>query len=164
MLWGGLAVAAAGLPWVAWAKGPASLQPVIARAHPQVHWVDVPTLSSWMATGRAVVVDVREAEEYGVSHLPDALLMKPGGKLPKISPAPGQRIVVYCSVGWRSATAAKRLAAVHRTPVYNLTGGIFEWANQGRPLINQDGPAHRVHPYDWAWGQWLEPEARAPLP
>jgi len=45
--------------------------------------------------------------------------------------------------------------------VYNLTGGIFGWANSGRPLFRNDTRVELVHPYDEAWGLLLREDLRA---
>ncbi len=66
-------------------------------------------------------------------------------------------IVVYCSVGYRSEKIAEQMQAAGYQRVYNLVGGIFEWANYGKPLVDRDGkPTRAVHPYDAVWGRWLK--------
>ena len=42
------------------------------------------------------------------------------------------------------------------TKVYNLEGSIFKWANEGRPLVQGQTTAHKVHPHDTRWGNLLE--------
>lgn len=164
--WGAAAgatfLALAALPVWALASGPASLKPVISRAYPAVEWVSVPDAARWLERGQAILFDVRAEAEYRVSRIPGAIRVDPGGKLPEIRPS-DRKVVVYCSVGWRSGDLAARL---HRQGVtaYNLTGGIFEWANRGRPLVNDAGPTRWVHPYDWTWGRLLVASRRAPLP
>ncbi len=37
--------------------------------------------------------------------------------------------------------------------VLNLEGGLFQWANEGRPLA---GGATGVHPFNSFWGRGLE--------
>jgi rhodanese-related sulfurtransferase len=163
-VWTGLGLVALGLPLFAYAQGPTALKPVIARAHPTVRWLSVDRAADWFSQDRAVWVDARSRAEFEVSHVPGAIHMKPGGPLPALDPTDRRPVVVYCSVGWRSAKAAERLAADTTRSVHNLTGGIFEWANRGLPLEDSDGPAPRVHPYDWSWGRLLRPERRAALP
>ena len=50
------------------------------------------------------------------------------------------------------------------TRVYNMEGGIFEWACQGRDLVKQtDGEesvAGSVHPYNGLWGKLLPSNLR----
>lgn len=108
---------------------------------------------------RYVVLDARERDEFAVSHLPGAqwigyrdFSVKRLDKLPR-----GTRMLVYCSVGYRSEKIAEQLKAAGYSDVTNLVGGIFEWANFRKPLITPEGKStHKVHPYDAIWGQWLD--------
>jgi len=40
--------------------------------------------------------------------------------------------------------------------VFNLTGSIFRWANEGRPLRSGDERVQAVHPFDEDWGRLLD--------
>ena len=48
--------------------------------------------------------------------------------------------------------------------VYNMEGGIFEWACQGRGLVNEakggESATDRVHPYNGLWGKLLPSNLR----
>jgi 3-mercaptopyruvate sulfurtransferase SseA len=68
---------------------------------------------------------------------------------------PGTSVIVYCSVGYRSARLAQRLRA-RGYEVSNLEGSIFEWANEDRALYQGDRRVSGVHPYDSTWGRLLE--------
>ena len=51
---------------------------------------------------------------------------------------------------------AEALARAGYRRVYNLEGGIFEWANRGHPVYDVRGNRTRgVHPYDRIWGRML---------
>lgn len=113
-----------------------------------------------------LLVDTRSAEEYRVSRLPGAVRWSDF----KAGPPPtevleharaGRPVVFYCSIGYRSGLAAERVVGQvgKDRSVYNLKGGIFQWANEGRPL--EGGP--RVHGYDEQWGRLLRPDRRAAL-
>ena len=40
--------------------------------------------------------------------------------------------------------------------VYNLDGGIFQWAIEQRPMENESGKkSSTVHPYNMFWGKLL---------
>lgn len=141
------------------------LRPVIARRYPAVNWVTVDTLARWLArppAERPVLLDAREVEEFEVSHLPGAIRIDPDTPdLARVPPTDAE-IVVYCSVGYRSAAVAQRLMEAGRRRVFNLEGGIFAWANSGRPVVARGRRVSRVHPYDEIWGRLLRPEFRAP--
>lgn len=105
-----------------------------------------------------VFVDVRPREEFEVSRIPGALHVPQGGSMDEI---PRNRpVIVYCSVGYRSAQVAEQLQAAGYTNVRNYLGSIFEWANRGGPLEDDAGVATRVHPYSKKWGELLRAELR----
>ena len=108
--------------------------------------------------GKMLVLDAREPAEFAVSHLAGAVPV--GYKQLDLralnNVAKDQPIVVYCSVGYRSQKVAQTLARQGFTNVRNVYGGIFEWVNQGYPVVNQQGPTDSVHAFSKSWGQWLE--------
>ena len=69
--------------------------------------------------------------------------------------------MVYCSVGYRSSILAEKLQDLGFTRVYNLEGSIFKWANEGRPLAQDQTPVQKVHPYNTDWGKLLEKKYHA---
>ncbi|RTQ52392.1 rhodanese-like domain-containing protein [Hymenobacter gummosus] len=104
-----------------------------------------------------ILLDTRSAAEYQVSHLPgarfidyDAFTAAAVRDLPREQP-----VVVYCSVGVRSERIGEQLKALGFRDVRNLYGGLFQWSNEARPLIDAHGPTQRVHPYSALWGTWL---------
>jgi rhodanese-related sulfurtransferase len=106
-----------------------------------------------------VFLDAREPREFEVSHISGAI---PVGydhfdvrQLPDSLPK-DQPVVVYCSVGYRSEKIAEKLKKAGFTKVSNLYGGIFEWVNQGHPVVDASGVTQSVHAYDRSWGIWLK--------
>lgn len=105
------------------------------------------------------IADTREQEEYAVSHIPNAQFVGYKkfdvanlGDIPKDTP-----IVLYCSVGYRSEKIGEKLQKKGYTNVYNLYGSIFEWVNQGQPVVTPQGEeTNNVHTYNEKWSQWLE--------
>ena len=78
----------------------------------------------------AVVLDVREQDEYDEKHIPGAVLL-PVGSINKETAAaaiPEQDtvVLVYCRSGNRSKTASQTLANLGYTNVYEF-GGINDW-------------------------------------
>ena len=113
-----------------------------------------------MDSENIVLFDVRETAEYEISHLPNAIQVSPDISrddfLKLFGDMIGQKTVVfYCSVGYRSSVLAEDTQNGIRTPVYNLEGGVFNWHNQRRQLVNQSGPTDYVHPFDQHWGRLL---------
>ena len=153
-----------GALYVARPRTPAALRPLIDLRHPGTRWVDAPTLARWLAQEPAVqplLLDVREPQEFAVSHLRGARRVPPDlADVTTLHIEPGATVVVYCAVGLRSAALFARLRASGARDVYNLLGGIFEWANQGRPLYRGATRAYGVHSYDRLWGTLIRPDLR----
>lgn len=137
----------------------------IEEAFPGVPAIDTAALADAMQdpSRRLVLIDVREPEEFAVSHLEGAVRAESVGHAAALARnAPdGALVVAYCSVGYRSAALVAVLRDRGLTGVHNLTGSIFRWANEDRPLWRGDVPATRVHPFDASWGVLLQPERRA---
>ncbi len=106
------------------------------------------------------IFDTREWSEYQVSHIKgaqylgydqfDATRLQ---ELPKDA-----KIVLYCSVGYRSEKIGERLQKMGYENVYNLYGSIFEWANQGKEMVDSKGqPTKQLHTYNKNWSRWVEP-------
>ena len=85
----------------------------------------------------AVLLDVREDDEWSAGHAPGAIHV-PLGNLDPRSFDTGVPVVAVCRSGKRSATAASQLAAAGVT-VYNLTGGMKAWQESDQPVIRNDG-------------------------
>ena len=65
--------------------------------------------------------------------------------------------MVCCSVGARSEKIGAQLRQAGFTNVRNLYGGIFEWVNEGQPVVTgANRPTDRVHAYSPTWGIWLK--------
>jgi len=99
-----------------------------------------------------VLIDVREAEEFAVSHIPGAINISSKSALLDFAKNSDRDIVLYCSVGRRSAKLTEYLHGNGQSQASNFSGSIFEWANHGRALQNKEGPVKAVHPYNWYWG------------
>ena len=87
----------------------------------------------------AQLVDVREPYEVeagrreGARHVQLSELAQAAGSLDRDRP-----IVFYCRVGGRSAMAAQAFRQAG-FEAYTMTGGILDWAAEGRPLDPPDG-------------------------
>lgn len=105
-----------------------------------------------------VYLDAREKREYKVSHIKEAIWTGYDTfNMSRIKDIPkNQKIVVYCSVGYRSEKIAEKLICAGYTDVSNLYGGIFEWVHQNKKVVNKKGTTQEVHAYDKEWGQWLK--------
>jgi rhodanese-related sulfurtransferase len=116
-----------------------------------------------------LLIDARTPAEFKVSHLPNAQNLQTVDEVKNhlaSRATPPKRMVIYCSVGYRSADLASQLqdAKITDIPIQNLLGSIFSWANEGRPLAKADNrPAKKVHPFNSKWGRLLNEKYRADL-
>ena len=91
-----------------------------------------------LGEGGAVLVDVREDDEWAAGHAPDAVHV-PLGEVGKAAGRfAGRRVMVVCRSGNRSAKAAKALAEAG-VEVTNVAGGMSSWAAAGLPVVRNDG-------------------------
>ncbi len=141
---------------------------IIEHKFPTVRWVGGADLVRWRTDPdlAPVVLDARTEDEFAVSHLEGALQIDP--YKPSLRPLRGfskdTTMVVYSSVGYRGARVADFLARQGYTEVFNVEGGLFRWANEGRPIFRQDRPTAEVHPYNPTWGLMLESRYRIEAP
>jgi rhodanese-related sulfurtransferase len=141
-----------------------SVQRTIRERFPTVPRISTAELAGWLAdTNRPapLLVDVRAGKEFSVSHLPQARNLRSAEEIQAALARSNQPVVLYCSVGYRSAAVAEKLVRAGHTNVWNLEGSIFAWANEGRPLFRGTEPVNLVHPYDTRWGRLLDAKRRA---
>jgi rhodanese-related sulfurtransferase len=100
---------------------------------------DVGTLEATrlINSSNAVLVDLRETQEYEGGRLPKAVhiplsqLESRTGELAKLKDRP---VVAYCMTGNRSMAAAKVLERAGFKDVYQLRGGFRAWKDAGLPV------------------------------
>jgi sulfur-carrier protein adenylyltransferase/sulfurtransferase len=88
--------------------------------------------------GSAVLLDVREQDEWDEGHIPGAIHVPRGNlesRVERLVPDHGQPIVVYCAAGNRSAFAAKTLEELGYEDVSSLAGGFTDWKRNGYPVV-----------------------------
>jgi rhodanese-related sulfurtransferase len=82
----------------------------------------------------AVLIDVREQNEFDEARVPGATLIPLSEFAQRFEEMPkDQEIVLMCAGGVRSAQAAQ-FAAQHGFKLTNLEGGINAWQAQGLPV------------------------------
>jgi hydroxyacylglutathione hydrolase len=102
--------------------------------HPRVSVTEAHRL---LRDGAAVLVDVREADEFRAGHAPGALHAPLSQGLPV---ADGRRLILVCRSGNRSQQAVALLAERGVTAV-DVVGGMRGWAAQGLPVEDASGAA-----------------------
>jgi molybdopterin/thiamine biosynthesis adenylyltransferase/rhodanese-related sulfurtransferase len=108
---------------------------MLADAKAAVREVDPAEAETEIGQDNAVVLDVREPDEYEQGALPGAVHIPRGtletsveGKIPDKS----SHVVVYCAGGTRSAFAAKTLQDLGYSDVASVIGGFNRWKDEGR--------------------------------
>jgi len=84
----------------------------------------------------AVIVDVREKDEFDQSHIPDAVHMSRGVLELEIEdkfPDRNMTIICHCGGGGRSALAAESLQKMGYKNVRSMAGGFKAWKTAGLP-------------------------------
>ena len=105
-----------------------------------------------------IILDAREEKEYEVSHLPkshyigfDNFDSKSVSLIQKTD-----TIYIYCSIGYRSEKIGERIQEMGFNNVFNLYGGIFNWANSGYKLVDKNNKETKeVHGYNKEWSKLL---------
>jgi rhodanese-related sulfurtransferase len=143
------------------------LQRRISARFPEVKWISTQDLGRWQDdTGQPqpLILDARTQPEFAVSHLRGAVPIdpyKPSMRALRGS-RPSEAIVVYSSAGYRGARVMSWLNRAGYSSVVNLSGGLFKWANEGRPMVGDENrPTAMVHPYDRRWGLLVDGRHRA---
>jgi rhodanese-related sulfurtransferase len=92
----------------------------------------------------ALLLDVREPDEYAQGHAPGSTLIPLGQleqRLSEITSYKNKPVAVICRSGRRSAQAAKLLDQAGFSTVSNVEGGMLAWQKAGLPVVT--GPASR---------------------
>ena len=126
---------------------------LIENRFPNISTINVQTAQAWRENQDVVWVDVRPQEEFQVGHLLGAKNWSSTEDFQELSK--DTRMVLYCSVGYRSAKIVQDLQQLGYTEVYNLRGSIFAWANAGYPVYQGKKTTQKVHPYNNLWGRLL---------
>jgi rhodanese-related sulfurtransferase len=85
----------------------------------------------------ALVLDVRENQEFAAGHVPRARHIPLGqlaSRLPELEKFKGRPVVVVCRSGARSGRACAILRKNGFGQVYNLGGGMTAWEQANMPV------------------------------
>ena len=101
--------------------------------------LSVTEFSSKVAEAGVITLDVRTPGEFAEGHIEGAQLIdfQSGNFENEISSLDkNATYAVYCRSGNRSGQAVKVMHDAGFHNVYNLNGGVIDWANAGLPLVN----------------------------
>ncbi|MBA2281723.1 MAG: molybdopterin-synthase adenylyltransferase MoeB [Acidimicrobiia bacterium] len=125
-----------------------SFRELLSTTKAEIREVDTAEADRLRHEPGAVVLDVREPDEYEQGAIPGAVHIPRGTLETGIEnrvPDHDALLVVHCAGGTRSAFAAKTLAELGYTNVVSVAGGFNKWKDEGR---------------DWALPRNLTPEQR----
>jgi sulfur-carrier protein adenylyltransferase/sulfurtransferase len=107
---------------------------VLRQIKSRIPEVDPADVRAQLGNG-AVVVDVREAEEWSTGHIPGAKHVPKSyleSRIEGSAPDRDQHVILYCQSGNRSAWAARTLIDdLGYSNVESMTGGITLWKDRG---------------------------------
>lgn len=92
-------------------------------------------LDSLLQAGEALVVDVRERDEFAAGHIPGAVNLPLSTFQASQLPHPeGKRLILNCLGGKRSGMALDKCAVAQAQVDTHLAGGFGAWAQAGLPV------------------------------
>ncbi len=99
----------------------------------------VPTVPAAEVPEDAVVLDVREDDEWVAGHIEGATHIPLGDVPARLDDVPdGDPVYVTCRGGGRSARAAAWLN-LNGYDAVNVAGGMGAWQEAGRPMVSETG-------------------------
>jgi len=116
----------------------ATFRDLLSAAKSQITEVDTAVAADTIAAGNAVVLDVREPDEFEQGALPEVIHIPRGHLEAQVETRiidKSTPVVVYCAGGVRSAFAAKTLQELGYTNVVSMAGGFGKWKDEGRTWL-----------------------------
>jgi rhodanese-related sulfurtransferase len=101
--------------------------------------LSVSEFSSKVTEAGIITLDVRTPGEFSEGHIEGAQLIdfQSGNFESEIATLDKSKTyAIYCRSGSRSGQAVKIMSDAGFTNLYNLNGGVIDWANAGLPLVN----------------------------
>ena len=106
----------------------------------QVQQISVAELAERLDAS-AVVVDVRQPDEYLGGHVPGAVLIPLNDVPVRYGELPTDReVLVVCRSGGRSYVASEFLVA-NGVRAVNVAGGTLAWIESGREVVEGESPS-----------------------
>jgi rhodanese-related sulfurtransferase len=99
----------------------------------------------WLKNGEALLIDVREPDEFTAEHIAYASLLPlgmVGDVLRNMDIPAGRKLVFQCKKGMRGGQACDVVAGMahlQNVDIYNIAGGIESWKTAGLPVIGGSG-------------------------
>jgi sulfur-carrier protein adenylyltransferase/sulfurtransferase len=114
-----------------------SYRELLQQVKGEIDEVDATRAREIVAEDSAVLIDVRERDEWDEGHIPGAVHVPRGhleSRIETALPDKSRQLLVYCASGNRSAFAAKTLEELGYEHVASLAGGFTDWKRNGNPV------------------------------
>ena len=111
---------------------------LVAAAKKQITEISPQDAAAKLKSGEAVIVDVRDKDEWDEGHIPGATHINRGTielDIEEKVPDPNAMIICHCGGGGRSALAAESLQKMGYQNVHSIAGGLKAWKAAGLPAI-----------------------------
>ncbi len=115
---------------------PTGFEKLVAEAKKKITEISPTEAAAKSQSGEAVIVDVREKDEWDEEHIPDATHLSRGTielDIEEKVPDPNALIICHCGGGGRSALAAESLQKMGYKNVRSMSGGFKVWKAAGLP-------------------------------
>ena len=111
-------------------------QKLVADAKKHVTEISPQDAATKSKSSEALIVDVRDKDEWDEGHIPGAMHMSRGTiefDIEEKVPDPNAMIICHCGGGGRSALTAEALQKMGYKNVRSMAGGLRAWKAAGLP-------------------------------
>src|SRR4051794_7047196 len=109
---------------------------LVADAKKRITEISPADSAAKAASGEAVIIDVREKDEWDEGHIPNAVHLTRGSiemEIEEKIPDKNAMIICHCGGGGRSALAADSLQKMGYKNVRSMAGGLRAWKTARLP-------------------------------
>ena len=114
----------------------ARFKKLVAEAKKNITEISPGDAAAKSKSGNAVIIDVRDKDEWDEGHIPGATHMSRGTielDIEEKVPEPNAMVICHCGGGGRSALAAESLQKMGYKNVHSMAGGFKAWKAAGLP-------------------------------
>jgi rhodanese-related sulfurtransferase/TusA-related sulfurtransferase len=132
-----------------------SVNELVTETGSHIKSVSPGKIAEEVASGEALVVDVREPEEWQAGHIPGAINIPHGSLESRADPnspsfdariRPDKPLYINCATGRRGALATATLNEMGYEKAVNLAGGFEAWEASGYPVELAGEGERKVEP------------------
>ena len=116
----------------------ARFEKLVAEAKKNIREISPQEAAAKSEGGEAMIVDVRDKDEWDEEHIPNATHLSRGTierDIEEKVPDPNALIICHCGGGGRSALAAESLQKMGYKNVRSMAGGFKAWKAAGLPTM-----------------------------